>query len=34
MRLPSLDPDDPSKIDLEETKKMVDTFFRKRIYVF
>jgi predicted aldo/keto reductase-like oxidoreductase len=26
MRLPSLDPNDPSKIDIEMTKKMVDTF--------
>ena len=26
MRLPSLDPNDASKIDLEQTKKMVDTF--------
>ena len=29
MRLPSLDPNDPSKIDLEETKKMVDTFLER-----
>ena len=27
MRLPSLDPNDPSKIDIEQTKKMVDGSF-------
>ena len=25
MRLPSLDPNDPGKIDIEQVKKMVDT---------
>lgn len=34
MRLPSLDPNDPSNIDLELTKKMVDTFLGERIYIF
>ena len=29
MRLPSLDPNDPAKIDMEQTKKMVDTFLEK-----
>ena len=29
MRLPSLDPNDPSKIDLELTKKMVDIFLER-----
>lgn len=26
MRLPSLDPNDPAKIDIEQTKQMVDLF--------
>ena len=34
MRLPSLDPNDPSKIDLEETKKMVDTFLERGFTYF
>ena len=34
MRLPLLDQNDAGKIDIEETKRMVDTFFRKRIYLF
>lgn len=34
MRLPSLDPDDPAKIDLEETKKMVDTFLQRGFTYF
>ena len=29
MRLPSLDANDPSKIDIEETKKMVDSFIEQ-----
>ena len=29
MRLPSLDPNDPSKIDIEQMKKMVDTFIER-----
>lgn len=34
MRLPSLDPNDPSKIDLELTKKMVDTFLERGFTYF
>lgn len=34
MRLPSLDPNDPSKIDLEQTKQMVDTFLEKGFTYF
>lgn len=34
MRLPSLDPNDASKIDIEQTKKMVDHIYRKRFYIF
>lgn len=34
MRLPSLDPNDPSKIDMELTKKMVDTFLEKGFTYF
>lgn len=34
MRLPSLDENDPSKIDLEQTKKMVDTFIEKGFTYF
>lgn len=34
MRLPSLDPEDPSKIDIELTKKMVDTFLEKGFTYF
>lgn len=34
MRLPSLDENDPSKIDLEETKKMVDTFIERGFTYF
>lgn len=34
MRLPSLDPDDPSKIDIELTKKMVDTFLERGFTYF
>ncbi|MGN0154517.1 MAG: aldo/keto reductase [Lachnospiraceae bacterium] len=34
MRLPSLDPNDPSKIDIELTKKMVDTFLEKGFTYF
>lgn len=34
MRLPSLDPNDPSKIDLELTKKMVDTFIERGFTYF
>ena len=29
MRLPSLDPNDPSKIDIELVKKMVDTYMER-----
>ena len=29
MRLPSLDPNDGSKIDIEQTKKMVDTLLKE-----
>ena len=29
MRLPSLDANDDSKIDMEQTKKMVDTFLER-----
>ena len=29
MRLPSLDPNDPGKIDIEQVKKMVDTFIER-----
>ena len=28
MRLPSLDPNDPAKIDIEQTKQMVDLFWK------
>jgi hypothetical protein len=34
MRLPLLDPNDPSKIDLEMTKKMVDTFIERGFTYF
>ena len=34
MRLPSLDADDPSKIDMEQTKKMVDTFLERGFTYF
>lgn len=34
MRLPSLDSNDPSKIDIELTKKMVDTFLEKGFTYF
>ncbi|WP_028042317.1 aldo/keto reductase [Candidatus Stoquefichus massiliensis] len=34
MRLPSLDDNDPSQIDLEETKKMVDTFIERGFTYF
>jgi hypothetical protein len=34
MRLPSLDPDDASKIDIEQTKKMVDTFLERGFTYF
>ena len=34
MRLPSLDPNDPSKIDLELTKKMVDIFLERGFTYF
>lgn len=34
MRLPSLDPDDPSKIDIELVKKMVDTFLERGFTYF
>ena len=29
MRLPSLDKNDPSKVDIEQVKQMVDTFLEK-----
>lgn len=34
MRLPSLNADDPSKIDMEQTKKMVDTFIERGFTYF
>ncbi len=34
MRLPSLDADDPSKIDIEQTKQMVDTFIERGFTYF
>ena len=34
MRLPSLDPNDPSKIDLEQVKFMVDTFIERGFTYF
>lgn len=34
MRLPSLDPNDPSKIDFEQTKEMVDTFLQRGFTYF
>lgn len=34
MRLPSLDPNDPSKIDMEQMKKMVDTFIERGFTYF
>ncbi len=34
MRLPSLDPNDPAKIDIEQTKKMVDAFLEKGFTYF
>ncbi|MDD2980750.1 MAG: aldo/keto reductase [Hespellia sp.] len=34
MRLPSLDKDDPSKIDIEQVKEMVDTFIEKGFTYF
>lgn len=34
MRLPSLDPNDPSKIDIEQTKRMVDSFIEQGFTYF
>ena len=34
MRLPSMDPDDPSKVDIELVKQMVDTFLEKGFTYF
>ena len=34
MRLPALDPNDPGNIDLEQTKKMVDTFLERGFTYF
>lgn len=34
MRLPALDPDDPAKIDIEQTKKMVDIFLERGFTYF
>lgn len=34
MRLPLLDPNDPAKIDLEQTKEMVDTFLNRGFTYF
>ena len=34
MRLPSLDPNDPAKIDIELVKKMVDTFLERGFTYF
>ena len=34
MRLPSLDPNDPAKIDLEQTKNMVDAFLERGFTYF
>lgn len=34
MRLPSLDPNDPGKIDMEQTKQMVDTFLGRGFTYF
>ena len=34
MRLPSLDPNDPSKIDIEQVKKMVDLFLERGFTYF
>ena len=34
MRLPSLDPNDPGKIDMEQTKQMVDTFLERGFTYF
>ena len=34
MRLPSLDPNDPGKIDIEQVKKMVDTFIERGFTCF
>ena len=34
MRLPSLDPNDSSKIDIEQTKQMVDTFLERGFTYF
>lgn len=34
MRLPSLDPNDPAKIDIEQTNKMVDTFLERGFTYF
>ena len=34
MRLPSLDPNDPSKVDFEELNKMVDTFIERGFTYF
>lgn len=34
MRLPSLDANDPGKIDMEQTKKMVDTFLERGFTYF
>ncbi len=34
MRLPSMDPDDPSKVDIELVKQMVDTFLERGFTYF
>lgn len=34
MRLPSLDPNDPSKVDIEQVKQMVDTFLERGFTYF
>ena len=34
MRLPSLDPNDPAKIDIEQTKQMVDLFLERGFTYF
>ena len=34
MRLPSMDPDDPSKVDIELVKRMVDTFLERGFTYF
>ena len=33
MRLPSLDENDPSKIDIEQVKQMVDTFIKNGLLI-